>query len=636
MKTPKTICILSLILLSLSLNTLLLTSQITAGNQTTSSNAGVYIAPNNLVNPFGSSPPTIPLFTTSNQATFTFYVINSRSTQATIPVYLDSSLYTTVTLPPYSYKPISLQLSTGLHTISANSETVNINVTAVQNAVNGVMYLNSTPTLITINANPGEVYSLFYSYSPQVQNLNLISQGFITNLANNYWETSYVFPSPANKLLIIVPQNISQGLYYAYYYSVFAGFVNGTEIPNSYVYGIVLINVSYGIPSSLPSPVKYVGQGGISAFVENISGNTYLQINYPFSFQNVYNVTVLTNGKEQTYILTNTSGGNYVILGTPYSLSVYGTNTQWSYSNSSIILKLPQFSSGIVKVTGPYGNAVLNLSTSSKISLVTTTLKVLSVNGSPIQGATIDVYNVTTKSLITTLQTNSTGLTTLQLPQGTQVEIYVKANGYLSNSTVFTVTQQGELTVYLKPIVVSITPSVVLVNGTQTSLVSTKTGYELTKNITVGSTIEFNFTVKVSGMVMNNISVNAYINGNMVTVKSLGNGNYSVVFKPTNTGTYNLTLVANYNGVSNRTTIEFYTYQLPVTTGTSTTTSTTSTTSSTTTSSPTTTTSTSTITTSQSGSTTPSTSSGFPLIPVIIVVIIVIVIVAVVLLIMRR
>ena len=604
-----------------------------------SSTVGIQVVPNDQVNPLGTTPPTVILPTSGSSATFNLYLFNSRDTQATIPVYVDSSLYETVTLAPYSYTDVKIPLNVGLHKVQADGETVYVNVTQVSSAVSGTMYINGSPTVFEFNAQPGHVYVLNYSLSSQLSTLETISPlTFISDLANNFFETAYIYPQPADKIALIVPKDIPQGIYYVYIFGLFGTFVNGTEVPTTYVYGLIIVNVSYGIPSSLPSPISYT-ENGVTVNLENISGFTYLQIQYPFSFENSYTITVYTPTGTQQFTLTNTSGGTYTILGQTYSPQVYGTNVEWAYTNTSVTLKLPQFYKAEITITSPTGSIQIIIPpinrTPSSIPIVTLNVKVLSTTGLPIQGATVTVYNVSNSQMINTLTTNSNGLTLITLPQGAEVRLVVSANGYFTNSTEITLTSNTTVTIYLEPITVSVQLVQMTVNGSPVS--PTQVSTNVYKYSTVsGYPVNLVFKVTVSGMVFNNVTVYALINGVKFSV-SESNGVYELSRVYTSIGVYNVTFVAEYEGVMSSVTLLLNVTQQPVTTTTSVKTSTTSTTTTTTSSSTSITPPTSTISVS---TTTPvpltSSTSSLPLTTILIVVIIVVIAAVAAVILLRR
>ncbi|MEJ2776964.1 carboxypeptidase-like regulatory domain-containing protein [Sulfolobaceae archaeon RB850M] len=600
-----------------------------------SSTVGIQVVPNDQVNPLGTTPPTVILPTSGSSATFNLYLFNSRDTQAIIPVYVDSSLYETVTLSPYSYTDVKIPLNVGLHKVQADGETVYVNVTQVSSAVSGTIYINGSPTVFEFKAQPGHVYTLNYSLSSQLSTLETISPlTFISDLANNFFETAYIYPQPADKIALIVPKDIPQGIYYVYIFGLFGTFVNGTEIPTTYVYGLIIVNVSYGIPSSLPSPISYT-ENGVTVNLENISGFTYLQIQYPFSFENSYTITVYTPTGTQQFTLTNTSGGTYTILGQTYSPQVYGTNVEWAYTNTSVTLKLPQFYKAEITITSPTGSVQVTVPTTSPpIPIVTLNVKVLSTTGLPIQGATVTVYNVSNSQMINTLTTNSNGLTSITLPQGAEVRLVVSANGYFTNSTEITLTSNTTVTIYLEPITVSVQLVQMAVNGSAVS--PTQVSTNVYKYSTVsGSTVNLGFKVTVSGMVFNNVTVYALINGVRVSVSG-SNGVYELSRVYTSIGVYNVTFVAEYEGVMSSVTLLLNVTQPvippppppPPTNTTSTNTITTSSSTSTTTS----TSSVSTVTPVPLTSSTPS----LPLTTILIIVIIVVIAAVAAVILLRR
>jgi len=604
-----------------------------------SSTVGIQVVPNDQVNPLGTTPPTVVLPTSGSSATFNLYLFNSRDTQATIPVYVDSSLYETVTLSPYSYTDVKIPLNVGLHKVQADGETVYVNVTQVSSAVSGTMYINGSPTVFEFNAQPGHVYVLNYSLSSQLSTLETISPlTFISDLANNFFETAYIYPQPADKIALIVPKDIPQGIYYVYIFGLFGTFVNGTEVPTTYVYGLIIVNVSYGIPSSLPSPISYT-ENGVTVNLENISGFTYLQIQYPFSFENSYTITVYTPTGTQQFTLTNTSGGTYTILGQTYSPQVYGTNVEWAYTNTSVTLKLPQFYKAEITITSPTGSIQIIIPpinrTPSSIPIVTLNVKVLSTTGLPIQGATVTVYNVSNSQMINTpLTTNSSGLTSITLPQGAEVRLVVSANGYFTNSTEITLTSNTTVTIYLEPITVSVQLVQMTVNGSPVSPTHQVSTNVYKYSTVSGSTVNLGFKVTVSGMVFNNVTVYALINGVRVSVSG-SNGVYELSRVYTSIGVYNVTFVAEYEGVMSSVTLLLNVTQ-HVTTTTPPHTSTTSTNTTTTSSSTSITPPTSTISVSTTPVSPTSSTSSLPLTTILIIVIIVVIAAVAAVILLRR
>jgi hypothetical protein len=293
-----------------------------------------------------------------------------------------------------------------------------------------------------------------------------------------------------------------------------------------------------------------------------------------------------------------------------------------------VTLKLPQFYKAEITITSPTGSVQVTVPTTSikpPIPIVTLNVKVLSTTGLPIQGATVTVYNVSNSQMINTLTTNSNGLTSITLPQGAEVRLVVSANGYFTNSTEITLTSNTTVTIYLEPITVSVQLVQMAVNGSAVS--PTQVSTNVYKYSTVsGSTVNLGFKVTVGGMVFNNVTVYALINGVKVSVSG-SNGVYELSRVYTSIGVYNVTFVAEYEGVMSSVTLLLNVTQPVVTPPVTTTTSVPSTTSTTTTA---TSSSTSTTTSTVSVSTTtpvPLTSStpSLPLTTILIIVIIVVI-----------
>ncbi|MFP3226913.1 MAG: hypothetical protein RXQ80_08355, partial [Sulfolobaceae archaeon] len=234
--------------------------------------------------------------------------------------------------------------------------------------------------------------------------------------------------------------------------------------------------------------------------------------------------------------------------------------------------------------------------------------------------------------MINTLTTNSNGLTSITLPQGAEVRLVVSANGYFANSTEITLTSNTTVTIYLEPITVSVQLVQMTVNGSPVS--PTQVSSNVYKYNTVsGSTVNLGFNVTVSGMVFNNVTVYALINGVRFSVSG-SNGVYELSRVYTSIGVYNVTFVAEYEGVVSSVTLLLNVTQ-PVTTTTSVTTSTTSTTTTVTSSSTSTTTSTVSVSTTTPVPLTSSTSS-LPLTTILIIVIIVVIAAVAAVILLRR
>lgn len=645
--------LLSVILLIPTL--LMLFSQIPLSFAQTTSNystAGITVLPGTLVNPQGMNPPQIVLPTSTGSATYSLIIINSRDSPAQVPVYLDSSLYTTVTLQPYSYKVLNLNLNTGLHEIEANGETFYVNVTQVPNAINGEMTLNGSANVYVFNAQPGHIYKVYYSMTSSLSSLSQVYAYFVSNLANNWYGDVVCQASPSGttgSVIFAVPQDIAQGLYYIYLYRGYEGFSNNVSYPAAYVYGLIIVNVSYGIPTTLSTPSLF-SENGVTFEVQNVSGYTYLQINYPFSEENMYTITVYTTSGTQTYTITNTSGGSYSLPGAPfgsYNAEVYGVSVPWAFSNGSITLKLPQFYKAIIQIKSSLGTVTLTYP-STPISVVTVNLEVLSTSGVPIPGAKVTLYNISNKQPISTYTTSPQGLVSITFPQGTKINATVSAPGYISNSTVIAFSQNETVKIYLTPIylIFNITQlSEKLNNGTTIPIT-----HSSILSIYEGATLDLSFKIMTNSPY--NVSVNVTLNNVEIPV-IMKNGLYTITYNFTNANTYTLKLEASSNGASNTTEIEIKV--IPITTSETTSTTTTSQPTTTTSKSPITTTSTTSITTT-TGTTTqspttsntttisppvtlppaPTTSSSPNFVPILIIVAIIVIAAVVAIVILRR
>jgi hypothetical protein len=647
--------LLSVILLIPTL--LMLFSQIPLSfAQTTSSysTAGITVLPGTQVNPQGMNPPQIVLPTSTGSATYSLILINSRDSPAQVPVYLDSSLYTTVTLQPYSYKVLNLNLNTGLHEIQANGETFYVNVTQVSSAINGEMTLNGSANVYVFNAQPGHIYKVYYSMTSSLSSLSQVYAYFVSNLANNWYGDVVCQASPSGttgSVIFAVPQDIAQGLYYIYLYRGYEGFSNNVSYPAAYVYGLIIVNVSYGIPTTLSTP-SLISENGVTFEVQNVSGYTYLQINYPFNEENMYTITVYTTSGTQTYTITNTSGGSYSLPGAPfgsYNAQVYGVSLPWAFSNGSITLKLPQFYKAIIQIKSPQGTVTYTIPP-TPISVATVNLEVLSTSGVPIPGAKVTLYNISNKQPISSYTTSPQGLVSITLPLGTKINATVSAPGYISNSTVIAFSQNETVKIYLTPIYLSFSITQLsekLNNGTTVPITPSSI-----LSIYEGATLNLSFKIMTNSPY--NVSVNATLNNVEIPV-IMKNGLYTITYNFINNNTYTLKLEASSNGASNTTEIEIKVIPIvtssptPSTSTSSTTTTATSSTTTTTSHSTTTTTST-TSTTTQSNTTstttstspivtappTPPTSSSPSFVPILIIVVIIVIAAVVAIVILRK
>lgn len=574
---------------------------------------------------------TLNITTTGSTATFTLYLFNPTFSPESVPVYVGSSVYTTVTLQPFSYQSVQLSLGLGMNTIVVNGQTLYVGVT--HSSYQPITtYINGSPTVYMIKAQPGHTYNFQVSFS---SSLNGTQYTFIYtdigfyNPQSNDQQGATPYLTPSDTFLIQVPNGIPQGIYYAYIYTTFNNATNGELL--SYSYGIVIINVSYGLPSSLPSPTV-VSENGVTIEMQNISGSTYMLIQYPFTYQTTFTITT----QSVTVKVSNMTVTNEVYPGyfsTP-NLLYYGSTVPVAISPEGVMVKLPQFGTATIKISSPSGTITLTIP--PKITLAKLNVEVLSsATGTPIPNAKVEVYNTTTKSLITTQLTNSSGLVSYSLPIGTMVSLNVSALGYFPNVTSVTVSGNTVIKVYLTPVKITITPVKFEENGTTVTPVTISTEeYKLT-NVTLGTTVSLIFSVSINGNVMP--SIKAEVNGTQISVTNLGNGEYEVTYTFSTTGVYEITFNASYNGVSSVITT-FVSVVKPKIVTTTTPPTTTTTTPSTTT--PPTTTTTVPSTTSKPSTTTPPTTTPSTIVPVttsspsfsmtdIIIVVVVIVIAAI-------
>ena len=448
--------------------------------------------------------------------------------------------------------------------------------------------------------------------------------------------------SPQNTFLLQIPNGIPQGIYYAYIYTEFNNATNGALL--SYSFGIIIINVSYGLASTLPSATS-VSENGVTIEMQNISGYTYLYIGYPFSYENSYTITT-PSGTVQIGNLTETNNVYPALISTP-KLLYYGSSMPIAISPEGVIVKLPQFSTVTITIKSPSGTTTVTIP--PKITIGKLNVEVVSTSGLPIQNAKVSIYNVTTHSLITSKITNSSGFISYSLPIGSEVNITVSALGYFTNSTNVTISGITNVKVYLTPIKITITPIEFTENGSSIKPIEISTQeYNLT-NITVGSTVSITFSVSINGQVKPNVT--AHLNEtssseNEVSVLNLGNGEYEVTLTFKTPGNYMLITNASYNGVSQSLIVLIHVQKIMITTTTATSTTTTSTISTITTSTTTSTTTSSTPTsTTTSVSSTPTThsivtssttSSGFPLTDIIIIIAVIVIVAIAAVVVLRR
>ena len=585
----------------------------------------------------------IGITTTGSSATFNLYLFNPTFSQESVPVYVNSSLYATVTLSPYSYQAVPISLSLGTHIITVEGQTLYVHV--YHSSYSPITtYINGTPNVYVLQAQPGKTYNFQVSFSSV---LNGTMTSFIYTDIGFYKPPIYQqgatpMLSPQNTFLLQIPNGIPQGIYYAYIYTEFNNATNGALL--SYSFGIIIINVSYGIPSVLPSPTT-ISENGVTIEMQNISGYTYLYIEYPFSYENTYTI-VTPRETVQIENLTETNNVFPALITTP-QLLYYGSSVPIAISPNGVIAKVPQFGTAIITIKTPSGTTTVTIP--PKITVAKLNVEVVSINGTPIPDAKVSIYNLTSRSLITTEITNSSGFISYSLPIGSEVNITASAAGYFTNSTTRIVAGTETVKVYLTPIKITITPIKFLENGSLVKPIEISSQeYNLT-NITVGSIVSVIFSVSINGQVTPNVT--AYLNGSKISVANLGNEEYEVTQIFSTAGNYVLVVNASYNGVSQTLTILIYVHKIMITTTTTTTstsTTTTATTVSSTTTSSTVATTTTTTTTSSSSTTTSTTSTttssvittttspSFPLTDIIIAVVVVVVIAIIVAVVLRR
>jgi len=578
----------------------------------------------------------IGITTTGSSATFNLYLFNPTFSQESVPVYVNSSLYTTVTLPPYSYQAVPISLSLGTHVITVEGQTLYVNV--YHSSYSPITtYINGTPNVYVLQAQPGKTYNFQVSFSsiPNGTMTSFIYTDIGFFKSPTYQQGATPTLTPQNTFLLQVPKGIPQGVYYAYIYTEFNNATNGALL--SYSFGIIIINVSYGIPSTLSSP-KIISENGVTIEMQNISGYTYLYIESPFTYQNSYTITT-PSGTVEIENLTETNNVFPAFITTP-QLLYYGSTVPIAISPNGVIVKLPQFGTATITIKSPTG--VETLTIPPKITVAKLNVEVLSTTGVPIPNAKVYIYNLTAHSLITTEMTNSSGFISYSLPIGSEVNITASALGYFTNSTTITVSGTTTVKIYLTPIKITITPVKFTENGSLITPVEISIQKFFT-NITVGSTLSLVFSVNINGNVTP--SVTASLNGSEISITPLGNGEYEVTQTFKAPGNYVLTINASYNGVSQTLSVLVHVQQITVITSTTTTSTTTS--STTTTVTPTTTTvssstTTTTITPTTPVTTTPSTTptttatSSFPITDVIIIVVIIVIIAIAAIVVLRR
>ena len=569
----------------------------------------------------------IGITTTGSSATFNLYLFNPTFTQESVPVYVNSSLYTTVTLPPYSYQAVPISLNLGNHVIAVEGQTLYVHV--YHSSYSPITtYINETPNVYVLHAQPGKTYNFQISFS-------LIPNGTMTSFIytdigfykpSTYQQGATPMLSPQNTFLLQIPSGIPQGIYYAYIYTEFNNATNGALL--SYSFGIIIINVSYGLPSTLSS-VTSISENGVTIEMQNISGYTYLYIEYPFSYENTYTI-VTPSGTVQIGNLTENNNVFPALLTTP-KLLYYGSNVPIAISPNGVIVKLPQFGTATITIKSPSGTTTVTIP--PKITVAKLNIEAVSINGTPIPNAKVSIYNVTSHSLITTEITNSSGFISYSLPIGSEVNITVSATGYFTNSTTIIMTGTKTVKVYLTPIKIAVTPIKFTENGSLVKPIEISSQeYNLT-NVTVGSTVSIIFSVSINGQATPNII--AKLNGSEISISNLGNGEYEVTQTFLTAGNYVLIVNASYNGVSQTLTVLIYVHKIMITTTTTSSTTSSNTTSSTTTVFSTTsttstisstTTSSSTTSTTSSSVKTSTTSSSFPLTDIIIAVVVIVIV----------
>ncbi|MBB5254949.1 hypothetical protein [Sulfurisphaera ohwakuensis] len=575
----------------------------------------------------------IVVTTTGSSTTFNLYLFNPTFVEESVPVYVNSSAYTTVTLQPFSYTTVPISLSTGLYNISVEGQTLYVEV--VHSSYQPIItYINGTANVYKLNAQPGKTYSFQISYSSTPSNATEESEvysdiGFYISPNDQEGVTPYLTPS--NTFLLQIPEGIAQGVYYAYVYTSFSNATTGQVV--DYSLGLVIINVSYGLPTSLSSPVT-VTENGVMLEMENVSGSTLLYIHYPFSYEDIFTLS-LPSG---TYTVKNYTVSNnvYPPLYTKPNILFYGSTIPMEISPNGIIIEAKAFGTGSIEISSPTGSVTLTIP--PKVTMGTLNVEVISsTTGMPIPNAKVSVYYSSNSSLISSSLTSSSGTASFTLPVGEEVKVNVSAFGYYPNSTVVTVSSSSTVKIYLTPIQITVTPTTFTINGSKITPEQVSVGsYKI--NTTVGNELTLTFSVSINSNVTP--SVIAMLNGTSIPVTYEGNGVYEVTHTFSSPGTYEITINTSYDGVWKNFTVTVYVYKPSIiTTSTTTTSSTTTTTTSTTHTTVTPVTSSS--TTSSTTTTVPppptsSTTSSIPLTDIAIIVVVIVIAAVVAIVVLRR
>ncbi|QIW24981.1 hypothetical protein EWF20_13145 [Sulfolobus sp. S-194] len=567
--------------------------------------------------------------TTGSSTTFNLYLFNPTFVEESVPVYVNSSAYTTVTLQPFSYTTVPISLSTGLYNVSVEEQTLYVKV--IHSSYQPIItYINGTANVYKLNAQPGKTYNFQISYSSTPSNVTEESEvfsdvGFYISPNDQEGVTPYL--SPSNTFLLQIPQGIPQGVYYAYVYTSFLNATTGQVV--DYSLGYVIINVSYGLPTSMSSPAT-ISENGITLEMENVSGLTLLYIQYPFSYED----TITLSLPSGTYVVKNYTVTNnvYPPLYTKPSILFYGSTVPMEISPNGIIVETKAFGTGSIQISSPTGTVTLTIP--PKVTLGTLNVEVVSsTTDMPIINAKVSVYYSSNNSLISSSLTSSSGTVSFSLPVGAQVKVNVSAFGYYPNSTVVTVSSSSTVKIYLTPIQITVTPTSFTINGSKITPEQTSiSSYKI--NTTIGSELTLAFSVTINSNVTP--SVVAMINDTSIPVAYEGNGVYEVTHTFSSPGTYEITINATYDGIWKNFTVTVYVYKpiITTTTTTSSTTTTTHTTVTQVTSSSTTTSSTTTTVPLPPISST--TSSSIPLTDIAIIVVVIVIAAVVAIVVLRR
>ena len=499
--------------------------------------------------------------TNGTTATFYLYLFNPTFMPENITVHVSSTVHVTVPLPSYSYQIIPISLSLGSHIITISNQTLYVEVyhSTYQPVTT---YINGSPNIYVLKAQPGKTYTFQVSFSSTPN--STVDASVYTDIGffkpTTYQQGATPTLLPGNLFSVQVPQGIPQGIYYAYIYTKFENATNGALL--SYSLGVVIFNISYGIPSSLQFP-ETVTENGVTVELQNISRYTYLYIGYPFSYENSYTIST----PSWTVEIGNLTEVNNVFpsfIGTP-QLLYYGSNVPVAVSPQGIIIKLPQF--GKANITIKSLNGTTTLTIPPKIKFGKLNVEVLSVNGTPITDAKVYVHNSTSNSLLSTLVTNSSGFVSYSLPIGSNVNIITSAPGYFTNLTAVVISKTTTVKVFLVPVKITVTLVKLTENGSPVipTIISAQ---RYVANATIDSNFSTFFSANINGKVT--LNVTAYLNGSRTSVIPLGNGEYEVtqIFKTP--GNYILTINVSYNGVSKTLTVLINAQQKIVATTTST------------------------------------------------------------------